>query len=180
MARQSASLPGGMHLSYDLSVGVIARIYLRSEVRAALRSCGRDGVLRWDPPAEVMMYSVNVLAHFRPVSARKVSHCLVDGLRWASRDGGLRASRRFRVRVRELRRSHLRPFRNVAWVSLPTPGRGISGPSPCRFSGPTLNAPDETENPRIFGSPGSARGAADIPQLRLTVTIEVNTRAAFA
>ena len=92
MAGQSASLPGGMHLSYDLSVGVIARIYLRSEVRAALRSCGRDGVLRWDPPAEVMMYSVNVLAHFRPVSARKVSHCLVDGLRWASRDGGLRVA----------------------------------------------------------------------------------------
>ena len=40
--------------------------------------------------------------------------------------------------------------------------------------------PDETENRATFGLPGSGRGQAAFPQVRLTEVVELGTQAAFA
>ena len=92
MARTAAAFTGGMRLSDHLGVSVIARVYPREAVHAALRSLGRDSRRRRDLPAEVMVYHVIVMAQFRTVSAREVLRCLVDGLRWISPDISMRVS----------------------------------------------------------------------------------------
>ncbi|MYH56893.1 MAG: hypothetical protein F4145_02505, partial [Boseongicola sp. SB0675_bin_26] len=53
MARTAAGFAGGTRLSDHLGVSVIARVYPREAVRAALRSLGRDSRRRRDLPAEV-------------------------------------------------------------------------------------------------------------------------------
>ena len=67
MARKAAALAGGARLSDYLSVSVIARVYPRAAVRAALCSLGRDSQRRRDLPAEVMVYYVIAMALFRTV-----------------------------------------------------------------------------------------------------------------
>ena len=44
------------------------------------------------------------------------------------------------------------------------------------FDGSTLDVPDESENRETFGLPGSGRGQAAFPQVRLTAMVEVGTR----
>ena len=84
MARTRASLPAGLRLSDDLSVGVIARTYPREEVQEALARTGRGSVRRRSLPAEVMVYYVIAMAVFRAVSTREILRCLLEGLRWVS------------------------------------------------------------------------------------------------
>ena len=136
MARTPASLPGGARLSDYLSVSVIARVYPREAVRAALRSCGRESVRRRALPAEVMMYYVIVMALFRSVSAREVLRCLLDGLRWVSPQLPVRVSGKSslsRARTR-LGSAPFEALREACVAPLAEPGtRGclVSGPACC-------------------------------------------------
>ena len=61
-----------------------------------------------------------------------------------------------------------------------TPGAWYRGLRLVAFDGSTLAVPDEQEKRAHFGLPGSARGSAGFPKLRLTVLMEVGTRAPFA
>ena len=185
MARTPASLPGGARLSDYLSVSVIARVYPREAVRAALRSCGRESVRRRALPAEVMMYYVIVMALFRSVSAREVLRCLLDGLRWVSPQLPVRVSGKSslsRARAR-LGSAPFEALREACVAPLAEPGtRGAwyRGLRVVAFDGSSLNVADEEENRRFFGLPGCSRGSSAFPQARVTAMVEVGTRAAFA
>ena len=185
MARTVAALTGGMRLSDYLSVSVIARVYPREAVRAALRSLGRDSLRRRDLPAEVMVYYVIVMALFRTVSAREVLRCLVDGLRWISPDLPVRVSgkssiSRARTRLGAAPFSALRDSCVVPLARGDTPGAWYRGLRLVAFDGSTLNLPDEARNRAVFGLPASSRGSSAFPQARLTAMVEVGTHAAFA
>ena len=185
MARTRASLPGGLRVSDYLSVGVIARTYPRAAVQGALERTGRGSVRRRSLPAEVMVYYVIAMALFRAVSTREVLRCLLEGLRWVSPEIVLRVSGKSsisRARTRlgaapfeALQEACVRPLAAVA-----TPGAWYRGLRLVAFDGSTLALPDEQENRAHFGLPGSAPGSAGFPKLRLTVVMEVGTRAPFA
>ena len=185
MARTVAAFTGGMRLSDHLSVSVIARVYPREAVRAALRSLGRDSLRRRDLPAEVMVYYVIVMALFRTVSAREVLRCLVDGLRWVSPDlpvhvSGKSSISRARARLGAAPFSALRESCVAPLAHPGTAGAWYRGLRLVAFDGSSLNLPDEARNREEFGLPGSSRGSAAFPQARLTAMVEVGTHAAFA
>ena len=185
MARTVATFAGGMRLSDHLSVSVIARVYPREAVRAALRSRGRDSRRRRDLPAEVMVYYVIAMALFRSVSAREVLRCLVDGLRWVSPDLSMRVSgkssiSRARARLGAAPFSALRDSCVAPLAHPGTPGAWYRGLRLVAFDGSSLNLPDEARNREAFGLPGSSRGSSAFPQARLTAMVEVGTHAAFA
>ncbi len=48
------------------------------------------------------------------------------------------------------------------------------------FDGSTLNLPDEVRNREVFGLPASSRGDSAFPQARVTMMVELGTRAALA
>ena len=185
MARTPASLPGGARVSDYLSVSVIARVYPRKAVRAALQSCGRDSVRRRDLPAEVMMYYVIVMALFRSVSAREVLRCLVDGLRWVEPELPVRVSgksslSRARTRLGSAPFEALREACVAPLAEAGTRGAWYRGLRLVAFDGSSLNVADEQNNREFFGLPGSSRGRSAFPQARVTAMVEVGTRAAFA
>ena len=185
MARTAAAFAGGIRLSDYLSVSVIARVYPREAVRAALRSPGRDSRRRRDLPAEVMVYYVIAMALFRTVSAREVLRCLVDGLRWISPDLPVRVSGKSSI-SRARTRLGAAPFLAlrdscVAPLARPgTPGAWYRGLRLVAFDGSSLNLPDEARNREAFGLPGASRGSAAFPQARVTAMVELGTHAAFA
>ena len=185
MARTRASLPGGLRLSDYLCVGVIARIYPHDAVREALERTGRGSVRRRSLPAEVMVYYVIGMALFRSVSTREVLCCLLEGLRWVSPELLLRISGKSSIsRARSrlgaapfeaLREACVRPL-----AATSTPGSWYRGLRLVAFDGSTLALPDERENRSHFGLPGTSRGSAGFPKLRLTVLMEVGTRVPIA
>ena len=185
MARTKATFTGGMRLSDTLSVSVIAQVYPRKKVRAALWSQGRDSQRRRDLPAEVMVYYVIVMALFRAVSTREVLRCLVDGLRLVSPDLPVRVSgkssiSRARARLGTAPFTALRDSCVAPLAGDKTPGAWYRGLHLVAFDGSSLNLPDEVRNREEFGLPGAARGSSAFPQARLTAMMEVGTRAAFA
>ena len=185
MARTSASLPGGLRLSDYLSVGVIARVFPRDAVREALRRTERESVRQRALPADVMMYYVIALALFRQVSTREVLRCLMEGLRWVSPDLLVRVSGKSSI-SRARGRLGSPPFEAlreacVKPLALPsTVGAWYRGHRLVAIDGSTLAVPDEEENRLCFGLPGSSRGSAGFPKLRLSVLTELGTRAPLA
>ena len=185
MARTPAVLPGGARLSDYLSVGVIAQVFPLSAVREALQETGRRSQRQRSLPAEVMVYYVIAMALFRSVAAREVLRCLVDGLRWmepsmAGRVSGKSSISRARSRLGTEPFAALCRARVGVVAERHTRGAWYRGRRLVAFDGSTLDVPDETENREAFGLPGSGRGQAAFPQVRLTAMVEVGTRASFA
>ena len=162
MARTAAAFTGGMRPSDRLSVSVIARVYPREAVRAALRSLGRDSRRRRDLPAEVMVYYVIAMALFRTVSAREVLRCLVDGLRWISPDISMRVSGKSSI-SRARTRLGAAPF--MALRDSCVAPLAHSGSPGAWYRGLRLVAFD-----------GSSRGSSAFPQARVTAMVELGTR----
>ena len=185
MARTQAVLPGGARLSDYLSVGVIAQVFPLSAVQAALAESGRRSQRQRSLPAEVMVYYVIAMALFRSVSAREVLRCLVDGLRWMATSMPVQVSGKSSI-SRARTRLGTAPFEalsraQVGVVAEPqTRGAWYRGRRLVAFDGSTLDVPDEQDNRETFGLPGSGRGEAAFPQVRLTAMVEVGTRTAFA
>ena len=185
MARIPAVLPGGARLSDYLSVGVIAQVFPLPAVRAALDESGRRSQRQRSLPAEVMVYYVIAMALFRSVSAREVLRCLVDGLRWMATSMPVRVSGKSSI-SRARTRLGTAPFEALCRAQVEvvadsqTRGAWYRGRRLVAFDGSTLDVPDESENRETFGLPGSGRGQAAFPQVRLTAMVEVGTRAASA
>ena len=184
MARTAAVLPGGTRLSDYLSVGVIAQVFPLSAVQAALNETGRGSQRQRALPAEVMIYYVITMALFRSVAAREVLRCLVDGLRWLAPSMAVRVSGKSSI-SRARSRLGTAPFEALCRAQVgvvaerETRGAWYRGRRLIAFDGSTLEVPDEAENRDSFGLPGTGRGQAAFPQVRLTAMVEVGTRAAF-
>jgi len=76
--------------------------------------------------------------------------------------------------LRELFRFLARPLATPT-----TKGAFYKGMRLVSFDGSTVNVPDSPENEKVFGRPGSNRGHAAFPQVRLVWLMEVATRAAL-
>lgn len=184
MARTVATLPGGPRLSDHLSIGVLAHVFPRSAVQASLAACGRTSQRRRDLPAEVMVYFVLALGLFRSVSTREVLRCLTEGLRWLGTGPVRLAGRAALSQARK--RLGVEPFQELgrrcvrARATLATPGTAYGGLRLRAWDGTTLDVPDEAVHRDAFGQPGTARGEAAFPQMRLTALVEVGTRVPLA
>src|SRR6201987_6437564 len=82
MARKVSPLPKGSRITDYISLGVIAKPFPLSKVRAVLEATGTASIRERDLPAHVMVYYVIALALYMQSSYGEVLRCLLEGVQW--------------------------------------------------------------------------------------------------
>ena len=184
MARTEAGLPAGIRVTDHISLGVLTASVPLDLVHAVLQETQRASLRERMLPAHVMVYYSIAMALYADVSTREVLRCLLEGVRWLGGDAStvVPASQagisqaRTRLGAAPLEALYRRV---VAPIATPgTPGAWYRGWRVMSLDGTTLDVADTADNARVFGRPGSARGAnttGAFPQLRLVGLLENGT-----
>lgn len=186
MARTIATLPEGSRITDYISLGVIAKTFPMSKVRAVLAASGRGSVRERDLPAHVVVYYVIALALYMQSSYREVLRCLLEGVHWllgpsasikvAGKSGISQARTRLGWEpVRQLHDDVVGPIATRA-----TRGAWYKDWRLVSLDGSTLDVADELANVRAFGRPGASRGESAYPQIRFACLVENGTHVLFA
>ena len=185
MARTVATLPEGSRISDYISLGVIARTFPLTKIRAVLAAAGKGSIRERDLPAHVVVYYVIALALFMHSSYREVLRCLLEGLQWlrdpsvAVKVAGKSAISQARSRLgfevmRQLHDEIAAPIATPA-----TRGAWYKGRRLVSLDGSTLDVADDAANVAAFGYPGASRGASAFPQIRFVSLVENGTHVLF-
>ena len=185
MARTVAGLPAGSRITDYIGLGVIARTFPVSEVRAALAATGKASIRERDLPAHVVVYYVIALALYMQSSYREVLRCLLEGVQWlldpsvtvkvAGKSGISQARTRLGWEpVRHLHDTIVKPI-----AKRTTKGAWYRHWHLVSLDGSTLNVADEAANAAAFGYPGASRGSSAWPQLRFVCLVENGTHVLF-
>jgi hypothetical protein len=185
MARTVATLPEGSRVTDYISLGVIAKTFPLSKIRAVLAATGKASVRERDLPAHVMVYYVIALALYMQSSYREVLRCLLEGIQWlldpsatvkvAGKSGISQA--RTRLGFEPVRRLHDEIVRPIAIRS--TRGAWYGPWRLVSLDGSTLDVADEAANAEAFGRPGASRGSSAYPQIRFVCLVENGTHVLF-
>ena len=185
MARTVAGLPQGVRLTDFISLGVIAATFPLQRVHGILAQTGRASERHRELPAHVMVYYVIALALYMQVSYGEVLRCLLEGVEWLLGAGSrVRATgksgisqARSRLGSEPLRRLHDETVHPIARAN--TRGAWYRDWRLVSLDGSTLDVADTKENQESFGRPGSSRGRAAFPQIRLVSLVENGTHVLF-
>jgi hypothetical protein len=185
MARTVAGLPQGVRLTDFISLGVVAATFPLQRIQGILAQTGKASERSRDLPAHVMVYYVIALALYMQVSYGEVLRCLLEGVEWLlGAAGRVRATgksgisqARSRLGSEPLRRLHDETVHPIAQPH--TRGAGYRGWRLVSLDGSTLDVADTLENEQAFGRPGSSRGRAAFPQIRLVSLVENGTHVLF-
>ncbi len=155
-----------------------------SVIQRALQTSGKNGKRRRLLTGRVTVLQILAMSLWPSVCMLDCLRNLIEGYRF-----GLRRSvetvpvkssicaARIRLGVRPLRILFQEVARPLATPK--TKGAFYKTMRLVAFDGSTINLPDTTQNDRVFGRPGSGRGQAAFPQLRMVWLMEVATRAAL-
>jgi hypothetical protein len=185
MARTVAGLPQGVRLTDFISLGVVAATFPLQRIQGILAQTGKASERSRDLPAHVMVYYVIALALYMQVSYGEVLRCLLEGVEWLlGAAGRVRATgksgisqARSRLGSEPLRRLQDETVHPIAQPH--TRGAGYRGWRLVSLDGSTLDVADTLENEQAFGRPGSSRGRAAFPQIRLVSLVENGTHVLF-
>jgi Insertion element 4 transposase N-terminal/Transposase DDE domain len=185
MARTVATLPEGSRITDYISLGVIAKTFPLSKVRAVLEATGTASIRERDLPAHVMVYYVIALALYMQSSYGEVLRCLLEGVQWlldpsatikvAGKSGISQA--RSRLGWEPIRQLHDQIVKPIAVRS--TRGAWYRGWRLVSLDGSTLDVADEAANEKAFGRPGASRGSSAFPQIRFVSLVENGTHVLF-
>ncbi len=185
MARTVATLPAGSRITDHISLGVIAKTFPISQVRAVLAASGKASLRQRDLPAHVVVYYVITLALYMNSSYREVLRCLLEGIRWllgpsatvkvAGKSGISQA--RTRLGWEPLRQLHDEVVRPVATGE--TKGAWYRGWRLVSLDGSTLDVADTPANETAFARPAASRGTSAFPQIRFVSLVENGTHVLF-
>lgn len=186
MGRTVASLPAGSRITDYVSLGVIAKTFPPSKVRAVLKATNKASLRQRDLPAHVVVYYVVALALYMQSSYREVLRCLLEGVQWlldpstrvrvAGKSGISQARTRLGWEpVRCLHDEVVRPLAGAA-----TKGAWYGRWRLVSLDGSTLDVADEAANDEAFGRPGASRGSSAYPQIRFVSLVENGTHVLFA
>lgn len=185
MARSIAELPAGSRITDHISLGVIARTFPVTRVRAVLTATKKNSVRERDLPAHVVIYYVIALALYMQSSYREVLRCLLEGVQWllepsaSSKVAGNSGISQARTRLgwEPLRQLHDEIVKPIAVQA--TKGAWYRGWRLVSLDGSTLDVADEKNNAAAFGRPGASRGASAYPQIRFVSLAEIGTHVLF-
>jgi Insertion element 4 transposase N-terminal/Transposase DDE domain len=185
MARTIAELPAGSRITDHISLGVIARTFPVTKVRAVLTATKKTSVRERDLPAHVVIYYVIALALYMQSSYREVLRCLLEGVQWllepsaSSKVAGNSGISQARTRLgwEPLRQLHDEIVKPIAVKA--TKGAWYRGWRLVSLDGSTLDVADEKNNDEAFGRPGASRGASAYPQIRFVSLAEIGTHVLF-
>jgi hypothetical protein len=182
MARTKATLSGAARLADYLTVGYLAMSCPLENVRAALAAHGAGSKRRRGLPHEVLVYFVMAMCLYANVAYEEVLHLVIEGLRGLLGDEGLSrlsvtkgaiSQARAQVGAAPLRQLYLEQVRPHGPLNMP--GMCFRGYRIMAIDGSCLDMPDEAPNAKHFGYPGTARGNAAFPQMRMVSLVECGT-----
>ncbi|HYL18348.1 MAG TPA: IS4 family transposase [Burkholderiales bacterium] len=183
MARTKASLGEGARLSDFLSASLLARVFPAEEVVACLDKYGRNSQRLRSFPAVAGVYYCMALSLYPEAAYEEVFAAVVQGLAWA--EGAEAAPRvakssisalRSRIGSEPLAELMGRGCRPLADEHI-HPAAFYRGLRLVAMDGSNFEVPDEADNARSFGYPGSRTGQAGYPQAQCAVLIECATHA---
>lgn len=185
MARTVAILPPGSRITDYISLGVIAKAFPLTSIRAVLADTHKASVRQRDLPAHVVVYYVIALALYMRSSYREVLRCLLEGIQWlrdpsanvkvAGKSGISQA--RTRLGWEPLRQLHDELVKPIAVET--THGAWYRQWRLVSLDGSTLDVADEKANEESFGRPGASRGGSAYPQIRFVALVESGTHVLF-
>ena len=181
IASNLASLDG---LSEKYSVEALADALKPAWVEEALRDSCREGQRSRRLPADFTLWAVVLLGVFRRESYVNLLFKLRESL-WALRYWGSGAPPTSSAFSQARDRIGVEPVKQVyevsarAWTQ-ETQGVRIAGLRVMGIDGSTARTPDSAANRAHFGLPGSSRGRAAYPSMRLLTLFDIGSRITVA
>jgi Insertion element 4 transposase N-terminal/Transposase DDE domain len=189
MARTKATLGIGARLADHLSASLLARVYPASMIEQILRDVGVESKRQRSLPMLTTSYYCIGLALYPECAYQAVFEALAEGLQW-SQGGRLRltagalatvskssvSAARSKLGVTPLKRLHESACVALA-DPLTQPEAFYAGLRLVAIDGSHFELPDESDNLKAFGRPGSRTGVAAYPQAQCAVLVECTTHA---
>jgi hypothetical protein len=186
MARTKAVLGSGARLSDFLAASLLARVVPADVVHAVLNEHGRNSQRIRSFPAVAGVYYCMALSLYPEAAYEEVFAVVAQGLAWSA--GAAQPALVSKGSISALRsRIGWQPLRDVAQrCCLPManerdhPHAFYGGLRLVAIDGNCFELPDETDNAKTFGYPGSrtsVAGHAGYPQARCAVLVECATHA---
>jgi Insertion element 4 transposase N-terminal/Transposase DDE domain len=186
MARSKAALGSGARLADYLSASLLARVVPAGTVNEVLdkHGCNSQRLRRF--PAVAGVYYCMALSLYPEASYEELFATVAQGLAWAA--GAAEPQRVSKSSISGLRsKIGAAPLRElVARCCVPLaqpqthPEAFYRGLRIVAMDGSTFELPDEADNVREFGRPGSRTGVAGYPQAQCGVLVECATHAILA
>lgn len=185
MARSVAELPKGSRITDYISLGVISKTFPLAKIKQVIGDAGKASQRQRDLPAQVVVYYVVALALYMQSSYREVLRCLLEGIQWlqgpestvrVTGKSGISQARK-RLGYEPVKRLHDEIVAPIATQE--TRGAWYRDWRLVSIDGSTMDVADTKENREYFGRPGSSRGEAAYPQLRLVSLVENGTHVLF-
>ena len=183
MARTKALLGAGARLSDYLSASLLARVYPAELVHAVLdeHECNSERIRRF--PAVAGVYYCMALSLYPEAAYEEVFAVVAQGLAWAA--GVAEPVRVAKSSISQVRHkigaAPLASLMLRACVPLADestyPDAFFAGLRLVAMDGSTFEVPDEADNIKHFGYPGSRNGHAGYPHAQCAVLVECATHA---
>ena len=184
MARTVATLPAGSRITDYISLGVIAKAFPVTAIRAALAETRKAGMRQRDLPAHVVVLrhrsgALHAVPLSRGLALPAGRHPVAAGSLGQSQGG--RQVGHFAGRARlgwePLRQLHDELVKPIAVET--TQGAWYRQWRLVSLDGSTLDVADEKANEESFGRPGASRGNSAYPQIRFVALLENGTHVLF-
>lgn len=183
MARTKASLGEGARLSDFLSASLLARVFPADEVAACLDKYGRNSQRLRSFPAVAGVYYCMALSLYPEAAYEEVFAAVVQGLAWS--EGAAAPPSVTKSSISGLRsRIGSEPLAELmgrCCVPLADerihPAAFYRGLRLVALDGSNFEVPDQADNVRAYGYPGSRTGHAGYPQAQCAVLVECATHA---
>lgn len=191
MARTKATLGVGARLADHLSASLLARVYPPPLIDEILREHGVQSRRLRTLPMLTMSYYCIALSLYPECAYEAVFEAMAEGLHWAQGgrlglcDGAVAvasvskssvSAARSKLGVASLKRLHERACVALA-DPVTQPEAFYAGLRLVAIDGSHFELPDEPENVKAFGRPGSRTGVAAYPQAQCVALVECTTHA---
>ena len=190
MARTKAILGTGARLSDYLSASLLARVYPAPLISTILDQHGCNSQRIRSLPAVSGVYFCMALSLYPDVAYEQVFDVIAQGLSWMqgnrSVNGGTLTIRKSSISEMRTKLGYLALQSLVAHACVPLadpkrhPDAFYNGLRLVAIDGSNFEVPDETDNIKTFGYPGSRTGHAGYPQAQSAVLVECGTHAIVA
>lgn len=186
MARSVAELPAGVRITDYISLGVISKTFPQEKVKQIIAEAGKDSKRQRDLPAHVVLYYVIALALYMRSSYREVLRCLLEGIQWLKGpESMVRVTGKSGISQARTRLGHeaVKRVHDEIVTPIATPqtrGAWYRHWRLVSIDGSTLDVADTQANQTYFERPGSSRGDAAFPQLRLVALVENGSHVIYA
>lgn len=183
MARTKAVLGNGARLSDYLSASLLARVYPSGQINQILDEHGCNSQRIRSFPAVAGAYYCMALSLYPEAAYEEVFAVIAQGLAWAA--SSPTPAPVSKSSISELRgkigHAPLRALMTRACVPLASPDKHsaafYAGLRLVAIDGSNFEVPDEEDNVKQFGYPGSRTGHAGYPQAQCAVLVECATHA---